>query len=144
MGQSMLNTARSGIDPAGHSRRRAPQSMTAAQVQPHPRIAAEPIAKIAQWLELRLGTELTAFAVACTAPAVTRYADGREEPDPGVEDRLRNLYAVAWYKVTRDGPGSAYAFLTEPNAELGDRPPAELLRAGQAPESVWFAAAPPF
>jgi hypothetical protein len=57
---------------------------------------------------------------------------------------LRNLFAVASLLAARDGAGSAYAWLTEPNEDLGGRSPASLLHDGGTPESVWFAAAPTF
>jgi hypothetical protein len=116
----------------------------ASKRQPRAGIAEEPIDRIAQWLDLRVGAELTAFTVQVSAQDVGRMVAGELEPEPPAERRLRNLYAVAWFMVTRDGPGSAYDFLVEPNPELDHRSPVEMLREGSSPESVWFAAATQF
>ena len=115
--------------------------MTFGEVKHRQNIAGEPIDEVARYLELRLGAELTAYAVGVPPGDLVDLAGGSAHADQTIEQRLRNLYAVAWYLATRDGPGSAYQFLVEPNSELGDRPPAELLRQGAAPQDVWFAAA---
>src|SRR4051794_34547760 len=107
-------------------------------------IAVERVDRLAEWLEVTLGTRLTAFASGLTTRELIRIAHGDSDPDPAAEQRLRNLYAVASMLAARDGAGSAYAFLTEPNEELGGRSPASLLHDGRKPESVWFAAAPAF
>jgi hypothetical protein len=106
------------------------------------RIESERIEHLVQWLEVTLGAKLTAFAVgARDADELDRYAAG-ERPDADAERRLRNVYAVTWFFAAQDGPGAAHAWLLEPNPELGGRTPAQLLHEGQAPEAVWFAAAP--
>ena len=51
---------------------------------------------------------------------------------------------MAWFLSVKDGPGSAYDWLVEPNPELENHPPAELLREGGTPASIWFAAVPVF
>ena len=107
-------------------------------------IAVERVDRLAEWLEMTLGTRLTAFASGITTRELVRIAHGDEEPGAAAEQRLRNLYAVASLLAARDGAGSAYAWLTEPNEELGGRSPASLLHDGGEPESVWFAAAPTF
>jgi hypothetical protein len=107
-------------------------------------IAAERVDRLAEWLEVTLGTRLTAFASGLTTRELVRIAHGDTEPAPDEEQRLRNLYAVASMLAARDGAGSAYAFLTEPNEELGGRSPASLLHDGREPEQIWFAAAPAF
>lgn len=107
-------------------------------------IAVERVDRLAEWLEVTLGTRLTAFASGLTTRELVRIAHGDTAPAPDEEQRLRNLYAVASMLAARDGAGSAYAFLTEPNEELGGRSPASLLHDGRQPESVWFAAAPAF
>lgn len=109
-----------------------------------PEIAAERVDRLAEWLEMTLGTRLTAFATGLSTREVVRIAHGDEAPGPVIEQRLRNLYAVASLLAARDGAGSAYAWLTEPNEELGGRSPARLLHDGRPPESVWFAATPAF
>jgi uncharacterized protein (DUF2384 family) len=125
------------------------QAITAAEVtyndvQQNLRIDEERIDHVAEWLEVTIGMKLTAFAVGCSPGEITRYAHGDDEPAPTTEKRLRNLYAVAWYKVVNDGGGSAQEWLLQPNPDLDDRTPAELLREGEKPESVWFAVAPTF
>jgi uncharacterized protein (DUF2384 family) len=110
----------------------------------HGEIAVERVDRLAEWLEITLGTRLTAFASGLTTRELVRIAHGDTDPAPDEEQRLRNLYAVATMLAARDGAGSAYTFLTEPNEELGGRSPASLLHDGQTPESVWFAAAPAF
>jgi|SRR5947209_6688299 len=115
----------------------------------HDRLATPPITvdgveALAAWLEGTLGARLSAFAAGVTARDLARIAHGEERPDTNAERRLRNVFAVASLLAARDGAGSAYAWLTEPNAELGQRTPAELLHDGQTPEAVWFAAAPVF
>jgi hypothetical protein len=107
-------------------------------------IAVERVDRLAEWLEVTLGTRLTAFAAGLTTRELVRIAHGEHAPGPDEEQRLRNLYAVAFMLAARDGAGSAYAFLTEPNEELDGRSPASLLHDGRKPESVWFAAAPAF
>jgi hypothetical protein len=107
-------------------------------------IAVERVDRLAEWLEMTLGSRLTAFAAGLTTRELVRIAHGDEQPRPGEEQRLRNLFAVASLLATRDGAGSAYAWLTEPNEDLGGRSPATLLHEGGTPESVWFAAAPTF
>ncbi|MEA2441688.1 MAG: hypothetical protein QOH76_3112 [Thermoleophilaceae bacterium] len=107
-------------------------------------ISAERVDRLAEWLEMTLGTRLTAFASGLTTRELVRIAHGDEQPGPEEERRLRNLYAVATMLAARDGAGSAYAWLTEPNEDLDGRSPARLLHDGRPPESVWFAAAPTF
>ena len=62
----------------------------------------------------------------------------------GFEQRLRNLYAVVRLLSQRDSLGPAQDWLMQPNPELHYRAPAELLREGESPEPVWFAASPTF
>jgi uncharacterized protein (DUF2384 family) len=107
-------------------------------------IAAERVDRLAEWLEMTLGTRLTAFATGLTTRELVRIAHGAEKPAPDEEQRLRNLYAVASMLAARDGAGSAYAWLTEPNEDLGGRSPARLLHDGRPPASIWFAEAPTF
>jgi uncharacterized protein (DUF2384 family) len=107
-------------------------------------IAVERVDRLAEWLEMTLGTRLTAFAAGLTTRELVRIAHGDEQPGTDAEQRLRNLYAVASLLSARDGAGSAYAWLTEPNEDLEGRSPASLLHDGGTPESVWFAAAPTF
>src|SRR3954451_19417243 len=90
-------------------------------------IAVERVDRLAEWLQGTLGTRLTAVAPRPTPRELVRIAHGDREPGPDEEQRLRNLYAVASMLASRDGAGSAYAFLTEPNEELGGRTPASLL-----------------
>jgi hypothetical protein len=107
-------------------------------------IAVERVDRLAEWLEMTLGMRLTAFASGLTTRELVRIAHRDEEPGVDTEERLRNLYAVASLLAARDGAGSAYVWLTEPNEELGGRSPATLLHEGGKPEAVWFAAAPTF
>jgi hypothetical protein len=109
-----------------------------------PEIAAERVDRLAEWLEMTLGTRLTAFATGLSTREIVQIAHGHADPDADVERRLRNLYAVASLLAARDGAGSAYAWLTEPNEDLGGRSPARLLHDGRPPESVWFAASPAY
>lgn len=108
------------------------------------RIESERIDRLTEWLEVTLGTKLAAFATGLSPHELDRIAHGESHPEDGTERRLRNLYAVAWYLASGDGPGSACDWLVEPNPELENRSPAELLRAGERPEAIWFAAAPAF
>ena len=107
-------------------------------------IAVERVDRLAEWLELTLGTRLTAYASGISTRELVQIAHGEEQPDPDAEQRLRNLFAVASMLAARDGAGSACEFLTEPNADLEGRSPAALLHEGGQPESVWFAASPAF
>jgi hypothetical protein len=119
--------------------------LTDEQLDPtHGEIAVERLDRLAEWLEVTLGTRLTAFAAGMTTREVVAIAHGETDPAREAERRLRNLFAVASMLAARDGAGSAYAWLTEPNPDLGGRSPASLLHEGRAPESVWFAAAPAF
>src|SRR3954470_1518687 len=87
-------------------------------------IAVERVDRLAEWLEMTLGTRLTAFAAGLTTRELVRIAHGDEAPHEDAEQRLRNLFAVASLLAARDGAGSAYAWLTEPNEDLGGRTPA--------------------
>src|SRR6058998_465856 len=93
-------------------------------------IAVERVDRLAEWLEMTLGTRLTAFASGLTTRELVRIAHGDEDPGAAAEQRLRNLYAVASLLAARDGAGSAYAWLTEPNEELGGRSPASVMHEG--------------
>jgi hypothetical protein len=107
-------------------------------------IALQRIDRQAEWLEVSLGARLAAFAAGLSPRDLVRIAQREDEPEPDVELRLRNLFAVASYLVARDGAGSAYAWLTGCNSELEGRSPADLLHDGTPPETVWLAAATPF
>ena len=107
-------------------------------------IAVQRIDRQAEWLEVTLGSRLAAFAAAISPAHLMRIVRREEQPPPDEEQRLRNVFAVASLLASRDGAGSAYAWLTEPNPELGGRSPADLLHEGLAPENVWLAAATPF
>jgi uncharacterized protein (DUF2384 family) len=107
-------------------------------------IAVQRIDRQAEWLEVTLGLRLAAFAAGMSPAHLTRIAKREEAPNEKEERRLRNVFAVASLLAARDGAGSAYAWLTEPNPELDGRSPAHLLHEGSAPENVWLAAATPF
>ena len=96
---------------------------------------------LAEWLEVTLGPRLVAYAVGVTPAEVGRYAQGDEEPAIEVEQRLRNLYTATWFIASTDGPGTAHAWLVEPNETLDGRSPAELLRGGESPAPAWFSVA---
>ena len=108
------------------------------------RIEAERIDRLAEWLEATIGPGLTAFATATSASEVARIAHGDEDPPDDLEKRLRNLYAVVRLLTQRDRSGTVNEWLTAPNPELQNRAPAELLREGESPAPVWFAASPTF
>ena len=116
----------------------------AEQLLGHGQIAVEGVDRLAEWLEVTLGARLAAFAAGLSVSDLGRIAQGSARPNPAAEQRLRNLFAVASLVAVRDGAGSAYAWLTEANADLDGRSPARMLHDGEAPESVWFAAAPVF
>ena len=107
-------------------------------------IEGERIDRLAEWLEATIGPGLTAFATATTTIEVVRIAHGDEEPPSELERRLRNLYAVVRLLMQRDRIGTAHDWLTAPNPELENRAPVELLREGESPAPVWFAASPTF
>jgi hypothetical protein len=107
-------------------------------------IAVQRIDRQAEWLEVTLGSRLASYAAGLSTTALVRIAHRHEDPEASVEQRLRNLFAVASYLAARDGAGSAYAWLTEPNVELSGRTPADLLHDGSPPEVVWIAASPAF
>lgn len=104
----------------------------------------ERIDRLAEWLEMTLGTKVTAFAVGVSQNDICRIAHGEEEPGAAEERRLRNLYEAAWTVAASDGPGSAQEWLCQPNPELDDRCPVEALRAGEAPRQSWFRTSPAF
>ena len=108
------------------------------------RIESEPIDLLAEWLEATIGLRLTAFATNANQNEIAEIAHGGGCPRGELEKRLRNLYAVARYLAVRDRPASAPEWLMAPNPELSGRAPADLLREGESPEPVWFAAAPTF
>ena len=107
-------------------------------------IAVQRIDRQAEWLEVTLGARLASFAAGISPRHLTRIAQRGEEPDADEERRLRNLFAVASFLAARDGAGSAYSWLTEPNVELDGRTPADALHDGTPPENVWLAVAQPF
>jgi len=107
-------------------------------------IAAERVDRLAEWLEISIGPRLTAFAAGISVGDLHRIVHRDDLPDAEIERRLRNLFAVASLLAARDGAGFAHSWLTEPNPGLDNRTPASLLHEGEAPESVWFAAAPTF
>src|SRR3954464_12422471 len=134
----------SGWGTYGRAGMRLSDDQTYGSGQHGPEIAAGRVDRLAEWLEMTLGTRLSAFATGLSTPELVRIAHGDAAPDAEGERRLRNLYAVASLLAARDGAGSAYAWLTEPNEDLGGRSPARLLPDGRPPESVWFAATPAF
>jgi hypothetical protein len=108
------------------------------------RIESEPIELLCEWLEATIGLRLTAFATNARQTEIRQIAHGDSCPRSELEARLRNLYGVARFLAVRDRPASAPEWLMSPNPDLSGRAPAELLRAGESPEPVWFAAAPTF
>ena len=108
------------------------------------RIESEPIDLLAEWLEATLGLRLTAYAANAKQTEIHQIAHGDSLPPGELEKRLRNLYAVTRWLAVRDRPASAPEWLMSPNSELEGRAPAEVLRDGETPEPVWFAAAPTF
>lgn len=106
-------------------------------------IAEQRIDRIVEWLETNIGPRTCAYAAATSRGELSRIAHG-DSPPPDMDRRLRNLYAVCAYFATADGAGSAHDWLVEPNPELDDRAPAELLHDGAPPERLWLAAVPPF
>jgi hypothetical protein len=109
-----------------------------------PAITVDRVDHLVEWLEITLGTRLSAFAAGISQKDLGKIAHCENQPDGEVERRLRNLFAVASLLASRDGAGSAYMWLTEPNTELAGRTPAELIRDGESPEAVWFAAVPTY
>lgn len=107
-------------------------------------ITVERIDRLAEWLEVTLGLRLAAFAAGLSTRELTQIAHGEQEPASDEERRLRNLFGVASFLATRDGAGSAYTWLTEPNSELGGSTPASMLHDGSQPETVWLASATPY
>ena len=108
------------------------------------RIESERIDVLVEWLEANIGLRLTAFATGARQTDIRQIAHGAACPGSDLEKRLRNLYAVTRFLSARDRPSSAHDWLMSPNPELADRAPADLLREGESPEPVWFAAAPTF
>jgi hypothetical protein len=108
------------------------------------RIESEPIELLCEWLEATIGLRLTAFATNARQTEIREIAHGASCPRHELETRLRNLYGVARFLAVRDRPASAPEWLMSPNPDLSGRAPAELLREGESPEPVWFAAAPTF
>ena len=108
------------------------------------RIESEPIDLLAEWLEAMIGLRLTAFATGAKQTEIRHIAHGEPCPRGELEKRLRNLYAVTRFLAVNDRPASAPEWLMSPNADLDGRAPADLLREGESPEPVWFAAAPTF
>lgn len=104
----------------------------------------ERIDRLAEWLEVTLGTKVTAFAVGVSQNDICRIAHGEEEPGIEEEQRLRNLYEAAWTVAASDGPGSAQEWLVQPNPELDDRAPVDALRNGECPCAAWFNISPAF
>ena len=108
------------------------------------RIESDRIDRLVEWLEATLGPSLTAFATGTSQADIGRIAHGDSCPAPQLEQRLRNLYAVVRLLTQRDRPDTPHDWLTAPNPQLANRAPAELLREGESPEPVWFAASPTF
>ena len=104
----------------------------------------ERIDRLTTWLEVTLGTQLTAFAACVSQSEICRYAHGDETPGEEAEERLRNLYAAAWKVAGQRGPASAYDWLVQQYPELDDRAPVDLLRQGEPPRPAWFALTPAY
>ena len=118
--------------------------MTFQDERVHDRSDTQRIEYLAEWLEVTLGPRLTAFAVGVSPGDICRFAHGDETPGMEIERRLRNLYSATWFIASTDGPGTAHAWLVQPNPKLENRAPAELLRDGEKPAPVWFTVAPAF
>lgn len=120
--------------------------MTMAYAVPNPdrrraRVGTLHVDRMAEWLIAMLGRRLTAYAAGAESPrAVDDVAHG-EGAGAELERGLRDLYAVASTLTAADGPGSAHAWLTEPNPDLGDRSPASVLHEGEGTDALWPAAA---
>ena len=82
-------------------------------------ITVERVDRLAEWLEVTLGTRLSAFAAGMSPRQLVQIAHGEAEPGSETEQRLRNLFAVASLIAGRDGAGSAYAVADR--AERGSR-----------------------
>ena len=108
------------------------------------RIESERIDVLVEWLEANIGVRLTAFATGAHQTDIKQIAHREACPADDLERRLRNLYAVTRFLTLRDRPTSAPEGLMSPNPDLEGRAPADLLREGESPEPVWFAAAPTF
>ncbi|GAC1518724.1 MAG: hypothetical protein NVS2B6_00340 [Thermoleophilaceae bacterium] len=118
--------------------------MTFEDDRTHSHCEEQRIDHLAEWLEVTLGSRLTAYAVGVSPADIARFAHGAGEPGREAERRLRNLYTATWFVASSDGPGSAHDWLTEPNPKLENRAPAELLRAGRDPAPAWFLVSPAF
>jgi hypothetical protein len=108
------------------------------------RIESERIELLVEWLEANIGLRLTAFATGAKQTDIRTIAHGDACPGSDLEKRLRNLYAVTRFLIARDRPSAPSEWLMSPNPELAGRAPADLLREGESPEPVWFAAAPTY
>src|SRR4051794_41959623 len=86
-------------------------------------IAVERVDRLAEWLEMTLGTRLTAFAAGLTTRAVVRIAPGGGEAGPGAGARVRKLFAAASPLAARGGGRSAHTPLTGPDEDLDGRTP---------------------
>lgn len=103
----------------------------------------ERLDRLAQWLEMTLGTRVTAFAVATSQSDICRIAHG-EQPSEDTEQRLRNLYEAIWTVASSDGPGTANEWLMQSSPQLGGNAPVDLVRAGESPRRDWFDVSPAF
>src|ERR687889_2245971 len=111
--------------------------MTFADERTHGKSDSQRIDHLAEWLEVTLGPRLVAYAVGVTPSDICRFAHGEEAPAEETARRLRDLYTATWFIASTDGPGSAHAWLMEPNPTLEGRTPADLLRGGEQPEPTW-------
>lgn len=99
----------------------------------HQQALAAPVREIAGVLQEVLTRQLTAYlAGLADSEAVARWASGEESliPASEVEYRLRVAYETVLLLLMFDAPRTVRAWFTGLAPELGDRAPAEAIRAG--------------
>ena len=109
------------------------EAAATATVLVHQQARAAPVREIADVLQEVLTRPLTAYlAGIADTEAVGRWASGEEAviADRGAEERLRVAYETVLLLLTFDAPRTIRAWFTGLAPDLGDRTPAEAIRAG--------------
>ena len=96
-----------------------------------------PEAELVRGLTDILGLRLVAYIGSVKETrAVRQWADGERKPSVEVMTRLRHSYHVAALLAEHDPASVVQAWFQGLNPELGDIPPATLLREGSTDETV--------
>ena len=94
----------------------------------HREAVRDSVSEIATFLMENLGQRLTALLAGLTDPkGVSRWANGKNSPQPDIERRLRAAYQVFHLVQSVESPHTVRAWFIGLNPQLEDLSPAEAL-----------------